>query len=172
MKGIKVIILGAVAVLILSVISQRILFPTDILNYLQVFNFDSLKSVHNSLLADPIFQFEPWRIFAKTTIMQGELPLWNPYNAGGTPFLANPQTAIFYPLNFIYYLLPVSPALNLITYFKLSFYAYFTYLYLRSIKLTVNSSLVGSVIALCSSFPLMWIFWPHTNVFILFPFCI
>jgi hypothetical protein len=28
------------------------------------------------------------------------------------------------------------------------------------------------VIALCSSFPLMWIFWPHTNVFILFPFCI
>lgn len=170
MKGIKVIIAGAAAILILSILSQKLLFPTDILNYLQAFNFNSTKSVHNSLLADPIFQFEPWRIFAKTTILRGELPLWNPFNAGGAPFLANPQTAIFYPLNFIYYVLPATLALNLITYFKLSLYAYFTYLFLKSIKISTSSSLIGSIIASCSAFPMMWILWPHTNVFILFPF--
>lgn len=170
MKGIKLIILGAVAVFILSLLSRKLLFPTDILNYLQVFNYDSIKSVHNSLLADPAFQFEPWRIFAKATILRGELPLWNSYNAGGTPFLANPQTAIFYPINFIYYVLPAVPALNLITYLKLSLFGYFVFLYLRSIKISSGTSLLSAFIATFSAFPTMWIFWPHTNVFILFPY--
>ncbi|NIV31489.1 MAG: hypothetical protein GWN58_18965, partial [Anaerolineae bacterium] len=30
-------------------------------------------------------------------LMQGELPLWNPYANAGHPLLADPQTALYYP---------------------------------------------------------------------------
>ena len=169
MKGIKLIILGCITVLILSILSQKIYFPTDILNYLQTFTFDGWAKAHNSLLADPIFQFEPWRIFTKNAFLHGHLPLWNPQNGGGTPFLANPQTAVFYPLNIIYYLLPINLSLNLIAYLKLSLYSYFVFLYLRSIKISNGNSTLGAIISLFAAFPIMWVLWPHTNVFILFP---
>ncbi|HET7770502.1 MAG TPA: hypothetical protein VFN74_17135, partial [Chloroflexota bacterium] len=34
----------------------------------------------------------------RRALLGGELPLWNPYLAGGTPHLADPQSAAFYPL--------------------------------------------------------------------------
>jgi len=49
-------------------------------------------------------QFFPWMDFAISEIFKGHLPLWNPYNGWGAPFIANYQSAIFYPLNWIIFL--------------------------------------------------------------------
>lgn len=57
---------------------------------------------------DLMLQFLPWRGFANETLRHGLLPLWNPYSFCGEPFLANPQTALFYPWNLLG--LFVSPA--------------------------------------------------------------
>jgi hypothetical protein len=38
----------------------------------------------------------PMRVFASSHISAGELPFWNPYSFSGTPFLADPQTGVFY----------------------------------------------------------------------------
>lgn len=43
----------------------------------------------------------------------GELPLWNPYNYGGLPFLAQWNTLCLYPFSLIYVLLPLPWSLNL-----------------------------------------------------------
>src|SRR6266508_2871476 len=43
----------------------------------------------------------------------GEIPLWNPYNFGGLPFLAQWNTLAVYPLSLIYILLPLPWSLNL-----------------------------------------------------------
>src|SRR5262245_28277591 len=32
----------------------------------------------------------------------GEQPFWNPYGLSGMPWLANPQSALFYPPNWVY----------------------------------------------------------------------
>ncbi|MBU1261959.1 YfhO family protein [bacterium] len=48
----------------------------------------------------------PLKYFAKESIMSGVIPLWNPYLAGGMPFLANLQSCIFYPPSILIYLLP------------------------------------------------------------------
>lgn len=48
---------------------------------------------------DMISQFVPWREFALQEIAQGRFPLWNPFVFCGTPFAANIQTSLFYPLN-------------------------------------------------------------------------
>ena len=46
-------------------------------------------------------QFIPWDQFLFDNILQGNLPLWNPYNGMGVPFIANHQSAAFYPLNWL-----------------------------------------------------------------------
>ena len=50
--------------------------------------------------------FMPRRFFALETLLSGSLPLWNPLNACGVPFLANVQSSVFYPLSALVYLLP------------------------------------------------------------------
>ncbi|MHB1133436.1 MAG: YfhO family protein [Chloroflexota bacterium] len=46
-------------------------------------------------------QFYPFHSFAAAELAAGRLPLWNPYMFGGHPFLADPQTATFYPLGLL-----------------------------------------------------------------------
>jgi hypothetical protein len=42
-------------------------------------------------------QFVPWWDFAWDTVLQGQIPLWNPWVGMGAPLVANYQSAIFYP---------------------------------------------------------------------------
>lgn len=44
---------------------------------------------------------------------RGEVPLWNPLNHSGVPFLAQWNTSVCYPLSLIYILLPLPWSLNL-----------------------------------------------------------
>ncbi len=42
-------------------------------------------------------QFVSFAHYQATRFAQGQVPLWNPYNNGGHPFLADTQSAVFYP---------------------------------------------------------------------------
>jgi hypothetical protein len=42
-------------------------------------------------------QFVAFAQYQAERFAQGEVPLWNPYNLGGHPFLADTQAAVFYP---------------------------------------------------------------------------
>lgn len=42
-------------------------------------------------------QFIPWWDYAWDTLLQGRIPLWNPWVGMGAPLVANYQSAIFYP---------------------------------------------------------------------------
>src|SRR3989344_1109332 len=59
----------------------------------------------NPLITDPVRQQYAWRDLAVSQIKRGSLPLWNPYSFSGTPLLANFQSAVFYPLNILYFLI-------------------------------------------------------------------
>ncbi len=52
-------------------------------------------------------QFYPWKDYARSMLASGEIPYWNPYTYGGTPFLANMQSAVFYPLDLMLFVLPM-----------------------------------------------------------------
>jgi hypothetical protein len=56
---------------------------------------------------------QPYKFYLRASIRAGELPLWNPYAALGRPFLADMETATFYPPNWIFIVLPEVPALFL-----------------------------------------------------------
>ena len=54
--------------------------------------------------------FVPLRYFTAEQIAAGSLPLWNPYNASGEPWSANPQTGLFYPPAWLFLILPFTTA--------------------------------------------------------------
>jgi hypothetical protein len=74
---------------------------------------------HRLLLGEVLFwglpslQFYPWREYSFDMLRHGSLPLWNPYNGAGAPLIANYQSALFYPLNWLGFILPLSMALSL-----------------------------------------------------------
>ncbi len=49
----------------------------------------------------PSLQFIPWHWWAWQTLLHGHLPLWNPLLGGGAPLLANYQSALLYPPNWL-----------------------------------------------------------------------
>lgn len=170
MKQIKVaIILFIIVIPLLFFLLQRYFLPLDVLNNIPAFSENGWVRPHNSLLADPIYQFEPWRHFVKQELLSGHFPLWNSNNGGGAPFFANPQTAVLYPLNFLYYIFPPTISLILIPLLKILFFSCFSFLYFRQLNISKGISIVGALICSVFSFVLLWILWPHTNVFIFFP---
>lgn len=50
-------------------------------------------------------QFYPWARFLSDELNARRLPLWNPYIFGGYPFHADPQAAVFYPVQLLVALL-------------------------------------------------------------------
>ncbi|MGI5837216.1 MAG: hypothetical protein ACOX87_12125, partial [Chloroflexota bacterium] len=56
---------------------------------------------------DLLAYFVPYKSYVSQLIHQGELPLWNPNIFMGAPLLANIQAAVFYPLDLLFYLMPV-----------------------------------------------------------------
>ena len=59
---------------------------------------------------DHLDYFQPLRWFTAQELKSGHLPLWNPYSASGEPWLANPQTGVFYPPSWIFLVLPFATA--------------------------------------------------------------
>ena len=49
----------------------------------------------------PALQFMPWWTLAWETLREGQIPLWNPLVGMGAPLIANYQSALFYPPNWI-----------------------------------------------------------------------
>jgi len=73
----------------------------------------------------PVFRdhesyFLPLRWHTAEALGSGELPLWNPWNGGGEPWLANPQTGVFYPPAWLMVFLPFSPAYSFFLIFHLA----------------------------------------------------
>jgi hypothetical protein len=62
------------------------------------------------VIRDHLDYFQPLRWFTAEQLKAGHLPLWNPYSASGEPWLANPQTGVFYPPAWIFLVLPFPAA--------------------------------------------------------------
>src|SRR5438445_232735 len=72
----------------------------------------------NPLLSDPIDAFIPWRLFARSELDQGLLPLWNPYNLLGTHLEGNLQSQTFSLFNLLWLLFPPIWGLGAVAFIK------------------------------------------------------
>jgi hypothetical protein len=96
--------------------------------------------------------FIPPRFFWVESVKNGEFPLWNPYQFSGHPFFANPQHAILYPLNGLFFLLPFDVAFNAIIILHFFLGGLLTYLFLRDLKVGPTGSLISGLIFMLSGY--------------------
>lgn len=122
-------------------------------------NYYLLPKITNvyGFLNDPVMLFYPWRKFAFETIINGNLPLWNPYIFCGTPFIANPQSAVFYPLNILFLFFSTERAYTIVCLLQLLLAGYFTYLYLTKIKLSKFCALLGAQTFMLCGYFIAWL---------------
>ncbi len=112
------------------------------------------------LVWDGIAQYYPWRHFAAESLRAGHIPLWNPYQFCGTPFLANGQSAVLYPLNLIFWLLPVARAFGWSALLHLFLAGWFAYLFLRRTGLGHVGAVAGGIVWQLNSFFIAWLHLP------------
>lgn len=94
---------------------------------------------------DVIRQLYPWRMEAIRQWKNGTVPLWNPYSFSGTPLLGNFQSASLYPLNVLFWAVSETTAWTVLVALQPLLSIFFTYLYLRQVKVSTLASLFGAV---------------------------
>ena len=107
---------------------------------------------------DVITEIYPWRFFSVESLKQGFIPFWNPHNFSGNPQMADFQTGIFYPLNFLYLLLPFNISWTIIIMLQPLFAGFFMYLFLKKgIGIKDFPSVIGAISFGFSSYMSVWI---------------
>jgi len=136
----------------------KIPFPGDF-----VFDFPPyapLKPAYSLLpqtnIGDLVSSFYPYRTIAARAVRSGSMPLWNPYMLSGTPFLAMAQSALFYPPNFLYYVLPVPVAWSIGFILRRVLATLFTALFIRRIGGTSTGAIAAGLMFSFCGFLTAW----------------
>ncbi len=89
--------------------------------------------------------FTPMYAFLGDRLRAGELPVWNPYQFAGAPFLADPESGwLYWPAMLLFTLFPVTAAVRLYLLLHLLLAALATYLIGRLIGLSVAGAVVAA----------------------------
>lgn len=107
--------------------------------------YNSWTTHKEYIASDALRALFPWKVEVMRQVLSGQLPLWNPYNFSGSPLMANLQSSAFFPGNLLYLFLPPLAAWIALVLFLLTIFGCFTYLFLRSQKLSRFSGLIGAI---------------------------
>ncbi len=99
---------------------------------------------------DFVEQFYAFATYESQQLRAGHIPLWNPYTFSGHPFLADVQSAIFYPVSLLTILLTASKgitvyALEIEAIFHYFLASAFTYLFVKEVTKSRAAALVSAV---------------------------
>ena len=110
-------------------------------------------------------QFAGWRSFGFGEIASGNFPFWNPFVYGGMPYFSGFQSALLYPPNYLYLVLPLEKAVN----WGVALHAWWLgvgmLLWLRSMGLRQMAALFGGALLMFSAPHFLHIYAGHlTNL--------
>lgn len=108
------------------------------------------------LLWDGAAQFYPWRMLAARTLRRGELAVWNPHQFCGYPFVANGQSALFYPPNWLLALVDVRWGMGLLVALHYVLAAGLTWAFCRRIGLAHVAGAFAGVAFAWGGFMVGW----------------
>lgn len=122
---------------------------------------------HKVLLGVGTFVIRDYSIFAyplahyhHASFWGGEIPLWNPYNNFGIPFLAQWSTLVLYPGSLIYLLLPLPWSLGFYCLVHLWFGGFGMYLLARHWTAHPLSAAIAGLAFAFNGFTLNCLTWP------------
>lgn len=108
--------------------------------------------------------FIPFIKFGFGEIKKGNLPLWCPHIFSGMPFMGEFQSALLYPLNLLYLILPFPVSINYIIALHVFLGGVFMYLWSRRRKLHFMASLLSSIIYMFAAPYFLHIYGGHMPV--------
>lgn len=112
--------------------------------------------IKNEAMPDVLSQLYPWRHLVVESFKNGQWPLWNPYLFSGTPLLANFQSAVFSPLNFLLLVFPFAVGWSLMILVQPLLAALFMFLFLRELKVSRWGSVVAATAFSFCGFMVVW----------------
>jgi hypothetical protein len=125
--------------------------------------------IKNPILSDTTFDFNSYNVLNRLSLWSGQFPLWNPYNGGGVPQLGNYQSAFFSIFTIPYYFLPFKLGLLLTAFMKLFGLGFFTFLFLKQLKLHQLAALIGAAGFMFGGYHIIWLQYTVTGVVITLP---
>lgn len=132
-------------------------FPSDYLvSFFPPWNAEYSMPVKNNAMPDVITQIFPWKNLTIDTWKSGSIPLWNPYSFAGTPHAANYQSAVFSPLNLLFFVLPFLDAWSLLVLLQPLVAGIGMYVFLRSCERSSSGSTTGAVGFMFCGFLTTW----------------
>lgn len=124
--------------------------------------------VKNNAMPDIVTQIYPWKTITIDTLKNLQIPLWNPYSLSGTPLLANYQSAVLSPFNLLFFIMPFINAWSLLILLQPLLAGIFMYIFLRSLKITKEGSVLGSIAFMFCGFITTWMAYGTLSYAILF----
>ena len=136
----------------------RIPFPQDmVLQFPAWYEFPRSGPLERYAdIGDLVTSFYTFRAYASHAIQQGILPLWNPHILLGAPFLANSQSALFYPQHLLFYVLPLPIAWTASILISMFLAAIFMALLMRSIGSSKTGAILSGILFASCGFMTAW----------------
>lgn len=112
--------------------------------------FTGQRLVSAEWYSDIRTQFYHVRGFGFGELARGNLPLWNPHIFAGAPFAANFQSALFYPPNWLFLVLPTAVAINWSVALHVFFSGFTMFVWLQGRRLHPLACLTAGVVLMFS----------------------
>lgn len=165
-----------IVLLILSVIICRnFLFfgetfiATDFLEKREPWGRGPDSNVKNSIAFDSVEYVYQYAHQYDNQLQNGNFYLWDPYTLCGHPALANFQSAQIYPLKIILHaLFDTETAYGLFIFIQLFLAGSAMYIFLRRIRLNIESALFGACVWMLSGQVAVWMRYAHTLISFVF----
>ncbi|MEM7126320.1 MAG: oligosaccharide flippase family protein [Chloroflexota bacterium] len=145
-----------------------VLFPAisglTLLPYDNLYSFEPWRSQqpnlvpHNNLLLDLVLENAVWKEHIRQTFadgsmgLSGRFPLWNPHILTGLPFFAAGQSSTLYPLNILFYVMPLEAAYGWFTALQIALAGINTYLFCRVLRLRPQAAFFSGMVFMFSGF--------------------
>ncbi|NCN58344.1 hypothetical protein COW99_02510 [Candidatus Roizmanbacteria bacterium CG22_combo_CG10-13_8_21_14_all_38_20] len=110
----------------------------------------------NNAMPDVISQLYPWKTVVIESWKFGQIPFWNPYQFAGNPQLANVQSAVFTPLNMLFFVLPFVHAWSILILLQPLLAGLFTYLFVRKLKVSRAAAVLSAISFMFAGFITVW----------------
>jgi len=120
--------------------------------------------VLSELNSDLLLQGVHWREFGFGELRNGNLPLWNPHVFSGMPFLGSFESAMLYPPNFIYMVMPLAKAITVSTMLHLLLAGMFMYFWALRQRLHPAACWLSSFLVVFSAPLFMHVYAGHISV--------
>ncbi len=117
-----------------------------------------------------LYGFFCWDQFTRSELLSGRIPLWNPHNAFGVPHLANMQSAVFYPLNWLKWAFGFWRVIDPLLLMRLWLAGMFAWLFARgALRARFWPAMTAGVAFMLCGYFTRFVYMSHLNVEVLLP---